>query len=501
MIRVLIVEDEPPVLRRTKRLIEHIDADFSVAATAGDGEEALEKLRAEHFDVLFTDIRMPVMDGMRLMNRVQTLYPDCSIVVLSGYQDFEYVSAAVRAQAVDYLLKPVAEETLEKLLFKLKERFIALKRERMQQSVASRINHMFADNAAEGPQAARLGICVFCAGAMPYGADADAYGSAPGIWRKISIAGITKALCRDGMLFVQEYMGDTPAERVLVYQQAEMANGEWTRRLYELVREQSELPISCACLADTVAVQEIGSAHKRLRRLLFNRIIIGRGLFETAGFQALEAVKQRSDDFAEDSEAAARYAELLAGGYPRRCAAFRRALFDRLESESWTQRRVSRFFQRVMAMLESKSPDSGGAPPYREWFEQAVAMAASLKELEEIVKSLESSQPVISEGNETIAKVRDYLEAHFTEHITGQTLARKFGYVPSYISFLFRQTYGQSPADYLTKLRLNKAKELLLGSPGMLVREVAERVGFKNQYHFSRVFKKNEGLWPTDFKS
>ena len=111
MIRVLIAEDEPPILRRTRRLIEHIDADFSVAATAGDGEEALEKLRAEHFDVLFTDIRMPVMDGMKLMNTVQKLYPDCSIVVLSGYQDFEYVSTAVRAQAVDYLLKPVAEET------------------------------------------------------------------------------------------------------------------------------------------------------------------------------------------------------------------------------------------------------------------------------------------------------------------------------------------------------------------------------------------------------
>ena len=75
MIRVLIAEDEPPILRRTRRLIERIDPDFSVAAVAADGEEALEKMRAEHFDVLFTDIRMPVMDGMKLMKQVQDQPP------------------------------------------------------------------------------------------------------------------------------------------------------------------------------------------------------------------------------------------------------------------------------------------------------------------------------------------------------------------------------------------------------------------------------------------
>ena len=86
MIRVLIVEDEPPIQRRTKRMIEHIDPAFTVAAIAGDGEEALDRMRKEHFDVIFTDIRMPVMDGMQLMNTVQQLYPSCAIVVLSGYR-------------------------------------------------------------------------------------------------------------------------------------------------------------------------------------------------------------------------------------------------------------------------------------------------------------------------------------------------------------------------------------------------------------------------------
>lgn len=500
MIRVLIAEDEPPILRRTKRLIEHIDADFTVAATAGDGEEALEKLRAEHFDVLFTDIRMPVMNGMRLMNDVQRLYPDCSIVVLSGYQDFEYVSSAVRAQAVDYLLKPVTEETLEKLLFKLKERFIALKRERMQQSVAARINRMFPEEPTDQLQAVRLGICLFCAGAMPHNADADLYGAAAELWQKVSLANTAKALCGDRIQFVQEYMGDTPAERILVYQPAGPADPAWTQEFFRSVQAQSTFPLSCACLADTAPVSQIGRLHRRLRQLLEEKIIIGRNLYAAIPAETLAAMEFSANDFAADSETAGHYAELIIGGDPGMIQTFRRDLFERFERESWTQRRVLTLFLRVITLLEAKAQDPGHVFQYREWFHQAVGQAASLLELEEIVKSLDVSTATISESNATIQKVEEYLRGHYAEHITGQTLSKMFGYVPSYISFLFKQAYGQSPTDYLTRIRLDKAKELMRSNPTLLVREVAEQVGFKNQYHFSRVFKKYEGLWPTDFK-
>ncbi|HPF87484.1 MAG TPA: response regulator [Candidatus Limiplasma sp.] len=500
MIRVLIAEDEPPILRRTKRLIEHIDPDFCVAATAGDGEEALEKLKTEYFDVLFTDIRMPVMDGLRLMDTVQTLYPDCSIVVLSGYQDFDYVASAIRAQAVDYLLKPLTEETLEKLLFKLKEKFIARKQERMQQSIAARINHMFPAQKADRLQAVQLGICLFCAGAMPHSADGELYSHASDIWQKLSLVGLAKEIGGDRMPFVQEYMGDTPAERILVYQPEETAPADMMQMLYQRVQAQSALPINCACLCDTAIVPDIGWLHKRLRRLLADRIIIGKSLYESISVQALANMEFTDNDFAADSETAKHYAELIIGGDPENSQAFRHDLFTRFEQESWTQRRVLTLFLRVITLLESRSQDPGHVFQYREWFHQAVSQASSLQELEEIVQSLDTSSIAISEGNTTIQKVEEYLRSHYTEHITGQTLSKMFGYVPSYISFLFRQAYGQSPTDYLTRIRLDKAKALMRSNPTLLVREVAEQVGFKNQYHFSRVFKKVEGLWPTDFK-
>lgn len=501
MIRVLIAEDEPPVLRRTRRLIEHIDPDFCVAATAGDGEEALEKLRTEHIDVLFTDIRMPVMDGVKLMAQAERLYPDCSIVVLSGYQDFAYVSAAIRAQAADYLLKPVSEDTLEKLLYKLKEKFVARQQERLQQSVAARMFHMFPDAPPDGLQSVSLRLCLFCAGALPPAADADPAGVEPDVWQKVSLAGLTKTLGGDGVLFVQEYMGDTPAERILAVQQAEGTAADWQEPLYRLALSQSSLPLHCACLDGAVTVSAIGKTHKKLRRVLAERIVIGQSLFTAVTLESMDAAKPRDTDYAEDSEAAMQYADALSGGDAKKSAAARRAMLERFEAECWPQRRVLRFFQRVVTLLESKSPDPGRVLSYRDWFFSAVAMAASYAELEEIVQALGQAPPADGEGNETIQKVRDYLQTHFAQHITGQTLARQFGYVPSYISYLFRQNYGLSPADYLIWVRLSKAKELLRAQPAPLVREVAEQVGFKNQYHFSRVFKKNEGVWPSEFKA
>lgn len=500
MIRVLIVEDEPPIQRRTKRMIEHIDEEFHVAAIAGDGEEALEKMRAEHFDVLFTDIRMPVMDGMKLMNQVRRLYPDCAIVVLSGYQDFEYVSTAIRAQAVDYLLKPIAEETLERLLFKLKEQFTALKREHIQQSVAARVHHMLPDSPPEGLQAVKLGMCLFCAGALPQSTDADLYNEVPDVFKTVSLTSMAKALCRGGLLFLQEFTGDSQAERVLVYQQTDAADSGWIEALYKELLLQRKLAISCVYLRGAVPVAEIGKVYKRLRRLLWDRMVIGEDMLDAVDEQALEKFNPEGGDFAADSGAASQYAERVLSGNPKQIAALRREMLLRFARERWTQRRILLFYQRMVTLLDDRAQDRGSGLKNRDWFYAAIGMAASYKELEEVVRTLEDMSAEADEKNDTIAKVLSYLNASYSQHITGQTLARMFGYVPSYLSFLFRQAYGQSPADYLTGLRLRKAKELMQKQPSLLIREVAERVGYKNPYHFSRVFKKNEGQWPTEYK-
>jgi AraC-like DNA-binding protein len=98
-----------------------------------------------------------------------------------------------------------------------------------------------------------------------------------------------------------------------------------------------------------------------------------------------------------------------------------------------------------------------------------------------------------------LRSIEQYLRDNYRRHINNQTLGSAFGYVPSYISMLFRQAYGVSPGEYLTRIRLEQAKQLMLRHPDMRIREVAERVGFKSQHHFSRTFKKREGVRPASF--
>ena len=124
MIRILVVEDEIPILRSICSLIEQTDSEFQVAARARNGKEALDILDTQVIDVVFLDIHMPVMDGMEVLQELQKKELDVLIVVLSGYQDFEYVRMAMRHGAVDYLLKPAKREELKRVLYEVESRVI-----------------------------------------------------------------------------------------------------------------------------------------------------------------------------------------------------------------------------------------------------------------------------------------------------------------------------------------------------------------------------------------
>lgn len=120
MIRVMLVEDEPPILRSLKKLIEKIDEEFQVIETANDGEEAIIKLKNNTFDVIFTDIRMPIIDGFGVLSYIQENEMDIIPVILSGYEEFEYARKAIRYNVVDYVLKPFSIENLTDVINKIK---------------------------------------------------------------------------------------------------------------------------------------------------------------------------------------------------------------------------------------------------------------------------------------------------------------------------------------------------------------------------------------------
>lgn len=122
MIHVMLVDDNQLILRGLERILDWEANGYLIVGKAINGKQALEKMEKVRVDILFTDIRMPVMDGIELICAVKERYPKVRVIVLSAYDDFKYVRTAFWLGANDYLLKQEYDgETLLCLLDRLKQ--------------------------------------------------------------------------------------------------------------------------------------------------------------------------------------------------------------------------------------------------------------------------------------------------------------------------------------------------------------------------------------------
>ena len=119
MFTALIVEDEPLMREYLMLHLTSIHGMWKTEGCARDGLEALALLKARPFDLVITDIKMPHMDGLELADYIHVNHPGTDVIILTGYSEFDYARAAMRANAADYLLKPLQDVELHKALSKL----------------------------------------------------------------------------------------------------------------------------------------------------------------------------------------------------------------------------------------------------------------------------------------------------------------------------------------------------------------------------------------------
>lgn len=126
MYEVLLVDDDEAIRYLVSRFSCWTNSEFALKDSAENGREAVRLLEKSHYDLVITDIRMPVMDGMALLELMKETYPDVAVVLASTYSDFEYAREGMRLGALDFIPKPIVEkkllETLNFLLPELKKR-------------------------------------------------------------------------------------------------------------------------------------------------------------------------------------------------------------------------------------------------------------------------------------------------------------------------------------------------------------------------------------------
>ena len=123
MLNVYIADDEVWIILGLKKLLEKIDVDSFIVGTANNGLMAKEEIAMFKPDVIFTDIRMPGLSGLELLQAIPEVSPDSKVVIITGFAEFSYAKEAVQHHAFDYLLKPIKEEDLQRVMTAiLKER-------------------------------------------------------------------------------------------------------------------------------------------------------------------------------------------------------------------------------------------------------------------------------------------------------------------------------------------------------------------------------------------
>ncbi|MCL1982381.1 MAG: response regulator [Clostridiales bacterium] len=490
MIRVLIVEDEPPIARAVVRLIEELSPSFKVIGCETNGQDALEHMRRAQVDLVFTDIRMPVMDGLELLKTLRTDWPDCLAVILSGHQDFAYTQAALRLGAFDYLLKPISKGKLRELLVRLEDAFA---RNLLQDVVASwRAGGKTPAAGFSLSKGLSYGLVLAVAGHWPAIPD-DALSPGSAFWQRhdpyLLIGGLL-----DKPSSAVVFVGRAAAERVFLLENVPPGKAfALAEGMFDRVTQLSALPKTLCVMPGPLDFEGIGAGIQTIRKRVFTQIGLCRSslLYEPEPAQRLGS--------APPSLPSEALAEALFGSDEKQIEAAVEAVVDAAVSSSMTQAA----FEHLLSCVVYDRRLSLRMKPLREDISEAILCAASpagLKsDLSQIFKQYALGEGKI-EQKSLIDQVEQYLSAHYAEDISSELLSSKFGFVPSYLSKVFRRQAGVSPTEYLAKLRIEKAKELLETRPGLLVREAAALVGIKDPYYFSKLFKKSTGLWPSQYQ-
>lgn len=519
MFKVLLVDDEAFFRQGLKELIDWEKCGFIVAGETDNGEDALDLIAENPPDVVITDIRMPVMDGMELIQKsVQERGSTTKFIIVSGYDEFEYAQKAVKYGVCDFILKPIDESAMEETLCGLR---IRLEREAAEASrskssrssgiIASLISGQFSEAEAKewGEQ---LGLSA--AGPFTYlfaepnepavSASSNDLLSPKDIKQRINQAapGLLPALPsfhthehrnRLGILVPEGLLPEGCSLRRLVLAIQDMLERETGQEICmyvgSAVLKLSQLKNAYLSAKETM-LYKYTDEHRgvffydKLRDLPRNDVIM-----EHAGFRAL------NDAMEENNESAIRKAV--------------NDLFDEFRNRRFVPEAVRTSIHRCVSealeSLNTMGADTGELHfkgPMLSWYDRSLT-ASALKELFasfvlECSRLAASRRKTIAKGG--IHKVISYVDSNYADNISLKSIAAHFYMNPVYLGQLFKKNAGVYFNEYVLQLRVNEAKRLLRQSDSR-VYEIADKVGFSNAEYFVSQFEKLENMTPTEYRN
>ncbi|MBB6734347.1 response regulator [Cohnella zeiphila] len=515
MFKVMIADDESWIRKGLRAMIDWDRLGLAWDGEATDGLEALQMAESRKPDILITDIRMPGLDGLQLAETLTGGSPHLKVLIVSGYGEFEYARKALQLDAVSYILKPIDPEELNRTL----ERAVGkLETERKERLMTTRLPDLLEKQAAD-----------LCRGEKVRPELAEAF------LETLRLQGADARCLACLLLHYDDERYDSAGMAALV---AEAASSLPSSRRRLIVWERGQRRIGAVVLAD----DDTGLrtfARSLLWTLRKNNVC---GVWATMGeaFAAADAgrlgVSCRQALELAERNALHRSEEFMAYGpeteekppfqYPlhlqRRWNESLRlndvagseavladivAYYATAEGASLTHARS--FFLSIASdaakhVLDQSAEDrrlaEAGFAFCRniDTFDDLERMAGRLRQFVRDAAD-QSAGEARTDVRKNILAAAEYIRENYAEDIGLNSVSARFYVTPSYFSSTFKEVIGENFVDFLTRVRIGKAKEYLRGS-AVKVGEIGKLVGYSDSRYFSKLFKKHVGKMPTEYR-
>lgn len=531
MLKIFLVEDEFVMREGIKNNVDWMLHGYEFCGEASDGELALPMIQKYKPDIVITDIRMPFMDGLTLSKHVKKELPDTEIIILTGYEEFEYAKEAITIGVSSYLLKPINGEALlkevdqiaERIKEKSKEKEIREKYKReMQENIQKERKEFFDDLVTGSKSVAELlefanKLCIDLS-SMWYNVVLvktqslkhahDEYSN-----RLIEIDEKLKRYEEENHLLAFNrnlegkaliFQADSKEELVRI-------QDAYLHKMKEVLEEYRNIRYFGGIGIPVNRLRELPNSFEQASHAFAHRYLVNDSRFidYAAIGQELDGEQSESDLRSIDPKQVDRgkIQEFLKMGDREEAVYFVEELFNEMGSTAM----ASNIFRQYIAMdtyfcvgefLENLKLGRDEIQPVDIASKKLQNQEGTKEYMVEIIeKALELREKTASDRYSDVAdEVMRYIDSHYEdEELSLNVLAAHVNFSPNHLSMIFSQQTGQTFIKYLTDFRMNKAKELLRCT-GKRSSEISLEVGYKDPHYFSYLFKKTQGMTPTQYR-
>lgn len=504
MYRILIVDDEEIERNGIRRLLQKYQYPLEIYE-ASDGEEAMKINQEIAIDILFTDIKMPFMDGLELTRQILNDNPNVLVVIFSGYGEFSHAQKAISMGVTHYILKPVdiqeLRDVMEKVLHTLDARKIETENQNKLQTIYQKYMLYEKSNFIHGlvngkeipdlPHYIRTFDLEYVNNGIQtigiYCQDAD-------------FNDITTFEQTLHLIFTQKIdysVINNDQVLLLIELKKEQLLSDQLTKLKIILEKKSNHPVYIAIGKVIYHIEELQNAYRLTDELLDCRFFMNNSTIVNGSSNSV---------INEDYEKCVnglynQIIELLNLKDYQGAHRISGQLFSYLQNSKGYSHIYIKYMQTKVIGLMFDRYSLYSELNYQEIVDKLFT-AGSLQELKEIIDhifSIINKKTSLPSKDDTIEKIIKFISENYNQELSLESVSQEVHLASGYISHLFRQRTGQSFLQYLISFRMKKAAELLLETD-MKVNQIATKTGYPNASYFIQTFKNTYGCTPAQYR-